>query len=157
MEVDYDAAVSSEESSGAFKQLFSAGGVIYRGGQGGAEVALASRTDSHGRRIWCLPKGLIEPGETAEATARREVQEETGLQGEIEAKLGDIQYWYQTKREGRVFKKVSFYLLHYRAGDVTDHDHEMEEVRWLPIDEALARASFKSERQILEKAAGRLT
>ena len=140
-----------------FTRRFSAGGVIYRHGQAGAEVALASRTDSNDRRIWCLPKGLTEPGETAEATARREVREETGLQGEIEAKLGDIQYWYQTKREGRVFKKVSFYLLRYHAGDVTDHDSEMEEVRWLPIGEAIAVASFKSEREILEKAARRLT
>ncbi len=146
-----------KRSPGKFTRRFSAGGVIYRDGQAGIEVALASRTDTDGRRVWCLPKGLIEPGETAEAAARREVQEETGLQGEIEAKLGEIQYWYQTKEEGRVFKKVSFYLLRYRVGDVSDHDSEMDEVRWLPIQEAVALASFKSEREILEKAAARLT
>ena len=122
---------------------FSAGGVIYRKGQAGVEVALASRTDFGGRRVWCLPKGLIEPGETAEATARREVREETGLQGEIEAKLGDIQYWYHS-RESRVFKKVSFYLLRYQEGDVADHDHEMTEVRWVSMGEAIALASYKT-------------
>lgn len=135
---------------------FSAGGVIYRHSPVGIEVALARRSDSNGQRVWCLPKGLIEPGEKAPATARREVREETGLQGDVEAKLGDVQYWYHTKAEGRIFKKVSFYLLRYREGDVANHDHEMEEVRWMPLGEAIALASYKTEREILEKAAARL-
>lgn len=135
---------------------FSAGGVIYRRGPVGVEVALAARAASAGRLVWCLPKGLIEPGESAEATARREVREETGLEGEVEAKLGDIQYWYQVRGEGRIFKKVSFYLLRYRQGDVADHDHEMAEVRWVHLREAIALAGYRTEREILEKAAGAL-
>lgn len=140
---------------GRFTRQFSAGGVIYRKSQGGIEVALGLRTDPNGQKVWCLPKGLIESGEKAEATALREVREETGLHGEIEGKLGDVQYWYHT-RESRVFKKVSFYLLRYREGDVAAHDHELEEVRWLPLTEASALATFKSEREILEKAAAQL-
>jgi 8-oxo-dGTP pyrophosphatase MutT (NUDIX family) len=139
-------------SGAGITRHFSAGGVIYRLGAAGIEVALAARTDSNGQRVWCLPKGLIEPGEKAEATAQREVQEETGLLGEVEAKLGDIQYWYRTG-ESRVFKKVSFFLLRYLRGDVADHDHEMEEVRWLPLGEAISLASYKTEREILQKAA----
>ena len=141
-----------DRSSGRIARQFSAGGVIYRDGSSGIEVALAARLDSRGQRVWCLPKGLIEPGEKAPVTALREVREETGLSGDIEKKLGDIQYWYQTS-ESRVLKKVSFYLLRYREGDVADHDHEMAEVRWMPLPEAITLASYKSEREILEKAA----
>jgi 8-oxo-dGTP pyrophosphatase MutT (NUDIX family) len=140
---------------GRFTRQFSAGGVIYRESQEGIEVALGLRMDPTGEPIWCLPKGLIEPGEKAEVTALREVREETGLQGEIEKKLGEVQYWYHT-RESRVFKKVVFYLLRYREGDVAVHDHELAEVHWLPLAEAIARATFKSEREILEKAAAQL-
>ncbi len=147
---------SEERSPDGVTRRYSAGGVIYRRERARIEVALAARTDADGRQVWCLPKGLVEPGETPEEAARREVREETGLLGEIEAKLGEIKYWYQTKREGRVFKTVSFYLFLYREGNVEDHDHEMTEVRWLPIGEAIALASFKSEREILEKAAVRL-
>lgn len=142
--------------AGQITRHFSAGGVIYRCGPAGIEVALARRTDASGKRVWCLPKGLIEPGEKAPATAQREVREETGLLGDVEAKLGDIQYWYQSQEEGRIFKKVSFYLLQYREGDVATHDHEMEEIRWVSLDEAVALASYKTERGILEKAAERL-
>ncbi len=128
----------------------SAGGVVFRRDPG-LEVALASRRTRRGDLAWGLPKGLVEPGEGAEAAALREVREETGLEARIERSLGDINYWYVWEGQ-RVRKKVSFYLMEATGGDVSLHDHEMEEVRWFPLDEATRAASYKSEQEVLRRA-----
>ena len=133
----------------------SAGGVVYRRVGDAIEVALAARRTRRGELAWGLPKGEIEPDETAEQAAVREVREETGLEAEIEASLGDIRYFYVW--EGvRIRKAVRFFLMRATGGDVSLHDHEMEDVRWFPLSGALRRAAYRGEREVLERASDRL-
>ena len=120
------------------------------------EVALASRRTRRGDLAWGLPKGLVEPGEAPEAAALREVREETGLEASVVRSLGDINYWYVWEGQ-RVRKKVSFFLMEATGGDVSLHDHEMEEVQWFPLREATRAASYKSERDVLRRAEEALT
>jgi 8-oxo-dGTP pyrophosphatase MutT (NUDIX family) len=130
----------------------SAGGVVIRTSQEGVEIALASRRTRRGDLVWGLAKGLVEPGENPEQAAVREVQEETGLEAEIVRPLGDISYWFVWDGE-RVRKTVSFFLMEAVGGDVAQHDHEMEEVRWFPLAEAVRAAAYKSERDVIKRAA----
>ena len=110
--------------------------------------------------IWALPKGLVTPGEDAEATALREVAEETGVDGVPLEKLGDVRYVYTWAGE-RVFKVVSFYLLRYRRGRIGDLPaataHEVADVRWLALDEAPRLLAYRGEREMAEKALASLT
>ncbi len=133
----------------------SAGGVVVRRRDGAVDVALAARRTRKGDLAWGLPKGLVEKGEAPEETAVREVQEETGLVAEIVEPLGDISYWYVWDEE-RIRKKVTFFLMEAVGGDVSVHDHEMEDVRWFPLQEAGRRASYPSEREVLRRAADAL-
>ena len=134
----------------------SAGGVVYRRSDEGVEVVLAARRTRRGDLAWGLPKGLVEPDETPEQAAVREVREETGLEADVEVSLGEIRYFYVW--EGvRVRKAVHFFLMHATGGDVSQHDDEMEEVRWFPLSVALRRATYKGEREVLQRAAARLT
>jgi 8-oxo-dGTP pyrophosphatase MutT (NUDIX family) len=130
----------------------SAGGVVYRREDEAVEVALAARRTRRGELAWGLPKGAIEVDEAPEDAAVREVLEETGLEAEIEADLGTIRYFYVW--EGvRVRKQVRFFLMRATGGDVSQHDHEMEEVRWFPLRTARRRAAYRGERDVLERAA----
>ena len=116
-------------------------------------VALTSRTTQKGEKVWCLPKGWVEKGETLEETAQREVKEETGLKGEVIEKVGDIHYWFYSRDEKcRISKRVYFFLLKFLDGDVKGHDFEVDEVRWVPLEEAEDILSFKTEREIMRKA-----
>jgi periplasmic divalent cation tolerance protein len=129
----------------------SAGGVIYRRGGDLFEVALI-----HVRNRWGLPKGHVEEGERVEETALREVREETGLEGKLVRKLGDIRYSYRDKtKEGepiRIYKRVHFYLMRYVRGDVRDHDHESDDARWFPIEQAMKQLKFATERKMVHRA-----
>jgi 8-oxo-dGTP diphosphatase len=129
----------------------SSGGVVYRRNGGVTEVALIRV-----RHRWSLPKGQVEEGEGVQETALREVREETGLEGKIVVKLGDISYWYTNKtREGetsRIFKRVYFFLIRYLKGDVRCHDQEVEEARWFPISEAIEKIAYSNERETVRKA-----
>jgi 8-oxo-dGTP pyrophosphatase MutT (NUDIX family) len=109
--------------------------------------------------VWALPKGLIGDGEKAEATAMREVTEETGVEATPVEKLGDIRYVYTWAGE-RVFKVVSFFLFRYASGRLGDipaaHAHEVAATRWLPLDEAPRLLAYKGEREMAAKALDRL-
>jgi len=134
----------------------SAGGVVYRREGDVVEIALASRRTRRGQLAWGLPKGGIEEDEDDRQAAIREVREETGLEAEIEDDLGDIRYFYVW--EGvRIRKAVRFFLMRATGGDVSLHDTEMEEVRWFPLATALKKAAYKGEREILDRAAAKLT
>ena len=125
---------------------------MYRSAPEGLLLLLAARRTRRGELAWGLAKGLIEEGEGSEETARREVREETGIEAEIEEDLGEISYFYVW--EGiRVKKSVHFYLMRATGGDVSRHDHEMEDVRWFPAGEALRLASYKTEHEVLSRAA----
>ena len=107
------------------------------------------------RTAWALPKGLIEYGESPQTAAKREAREETGLSGEILAKIGTIKYSYTAKWEDpptRVFKIVTFYLLRFTSGDPSQHDREVQRVEWFRIDEAIRNASYAQEREVIRKA-----
>ena len=132
----------------------SAGGVAYR--QRGAEIDVALISVGPKER-WQLPKGLVDAGESPELTAVREVREEAGIDVQLVAPLDTIEYWYVgTERDGervRYHKRVHFYLMEYVGGDVADHDMEVNEARWIELDEAMRQLSFKNERDVLAHAA----
>jgi 8-oxo-dGTP pyrophosphatase MutT (NUDIX family) len=133
------------------RQEISAGGVVYRTVDDGVEICLAARRTRRGELAWGLPKGLVERDEAPEAAALREVEEETGLQAEIEDDLGTVKYFYVW--EGvRVRKQVRFFLMRATGGDVANHDDEMEDVRWFGARRAIKRASFRGERELVERA-----
>jgi 8-oxo-dGTP pyrophosphatase MutT (NUDIX family) len=142
---------------------FSAGGVLVRRLRGRWMVA-AIRPGGRPEGLWALPKGGIDPGESAEATALREVAEETGVQGRSLGKLGDVKYvytWPPKPAEGeRIFKVVSFFLVRYtggRLGDVPEaFRHEVAEVRWLPLEDAPRLLAYGGEREMAQKAIERL-
>ena len=134
------------------QQQVSAGGVVYRKKDSRIEVALIKV----GPIIrWQLPKGIVDDGETPEEAAVREVREETGLVAKIESSLEKIEYWYVSGgKTGKIryHKFVHFFLMKYRSGSTDEHDHEVLEARWLPILDAVRMLSFKSERELVEKA-----
>ncbi|HEX6330017.1 MAG TPA: NUDIX hydrolase [Actinomycetota bacterium] len=134
----------------------SAGGVVYREGERGIEICLAARRTRRGSLAWGLPKGAVEPEETPEVAALREVREETGLVAEIEHDLGTTRYFYVW--EGvRIRKQVRFFLMRAVGGDVSDHDDEMEDVRWFPLRRAARRTTYKGEREMVERAVSLLS
>ena len=137
----------------AIEREFSAGGVVVRGDE--VAVIVPKKLSPEGRRVLGLPKGHPDEGETMQQAAAREVREETGLEAELSEKLGDVEYWYQRKGR-RILKKVTFYLFEYRSGSVEDHDDEIEEARWMPLEQAARELSFPGEREMVKRALSRL-
>jgi 8-oxo-dGTP pyrophosphatase MutT (NUDIX family) len=135
------------------KREFSAGGVVVRRFRGRPFTA-AVRVK--GGAVLALPKGRIDRGESAAKAAAREVEEETGLRGELLEKLGDIRYWYMRGGE-RVLKVVSFFLFRYRSGSVRDHDYEVDSAEWVPLEQAPHLLAYHGEREMATAALSRLS
>jgi 8-oxo-dGTP diphosphatase len=134
---------------------FSAGAVCIRRLHGRWWFA-AIRPGGKPEGVWALPKGNIARGDSPAETALRELEEETGLRSELLGKLGDVKYFYVRKGGQRIFKVVTFFLVHYRGGRIGDippeFAHEVAEARWLPLDDAPRLLAYKGEREMAEQA-----
>jgi mutator protein MutT len=127
----------------------SAGGVVVRDGE--VVVIVPTRRAADGSRVLSLPKGHVDPGETPIQAAEREVREEAGVVAEPVSELGESRYWY--RRDGRTIgKSVHFYLFRYTEGETDDHDDEVEEARWMPLEEAEKNLTYPAEREMVTRA-----
>jgi 8-oxo-dGTP pyrophosphatase MutT (NUDIX family) len=139
---------ASEGAGPTSEREISAGGVVVRGHE--VAVIVPKRRAADGTRVLALPKGHVDPGESALEAAEREVREEAGVSGEPVRELGQARYWY--RRDGQAIgKSVSFYLFRYLEGDVGDHDDEVEEARWIPLRKAQTALSYETERVMVER------
>jgi 8-oxo-dGTP pyrophosphatase MutT (NUDIX family) len=130
---------------------FSAGGVVYKKENSKTFILISQHSQHHG---WVFPKGLIGDhieGENKEETALREVKEETGASGKIIKALTPVTYWFVFEKE-KIKKTVYYFLIEYIDGDITQHDNEMENVEWLPIDKVRERLTYKSDQEVWQEA-----
>ncbi len=126
----------------------------------GGSAALIGRLDRRGRLLWSLPKGHLEPGETEQEAAVREVAEETGIRGRVLGKLGTIDFWFVA--EGRRIHKTVHHFLLLAADPVhglelSDEDVEVSEVAWVPLGEVAGRLAYADERRLLDRVPELLT
>ena len=129
------------------KNEVSAGGVVFKKENDKTLILVGQHSGHHG---WVFPKGLIgdhQEGETKEATAVREVKEETGAEAKIIKALLPVDYWYQFEGS-KIHKTVYYYLMEYVSGSIEDHDFEMEKVEWLPTDKVEERLTYKSDKDV---------
>ena len=117
-------------------------------------VIVPVKRSAAGARVLGLPKGHADGDETPEQAAIREVAEETGVSGELIEELGEVEYGYQRKGHATT-KIVRFFLFEYRSGDLADHDHEIEEARWMPLQQAARELTYAGERQMVSRAISR--
>src|SRR5579859_6446355 len=131
---------------------FSAGGIVYKKDKNNILILVSQHSQHHG---WVFPKGLIGDhikGESKEATALREVEEETGITGEIIKDLTPVTYWYMF--EGKKIKKTVYYfLMRYVSGNTDSHDFEMENVEWLSEDKVEEKLTYRADKQVWKEAA----
>jgi 8-oxo-dGTP pyrophosphatase MutT (NUDIX family) len=133
------------------RRAVSAGGVVVREGEGGPEVVICGRDSD---RLWGLPKGTPDEGESLEEAALREVREESGLEVEIEDKVGVVEYWFS--EDGvRYHKWVHYYRMRATGGSTEAHDHEHDRVEWAPVAQALKRLTFENDRGMVRRAVER--
>lgn len=130
------------------RDALAAGGVVLRGAGEEIEVVIAGRDSD---RTWVFPKGTPDRGETIEETAIREVREESGLDVAIVRPIGAIDYWFAVPGE-RVHKVVHFFLMRSQGGDLSRHDHEYDDVRWVPVADARRMLTYDTYRDMLERA-----
>lgn len=132
----------------------SAGGLCIKVEDGEPYVAVILRRNRAGRLEWCLPKGHLEPGETTEEAAAREIEEETGVSGRVICHLSSVEYWFRGSH-ARVHKMVHHYLTEYTGGEITaenDPDQEAEDAAWVKLKSAPEVLSYANERRVAEIA-----
>lgn len=112
-------------------------------------AALIGRLDRRGRLMWSLPKGHVEPGETREQAAIREVQEETGITGKILAPLGAIDFWFVADGR-RIHKTVHHFLMERTGGELCADDAEVVDVQWIPLPDVSNKLAYADERRLME-------
>ena len=140
----------AEKQSSRVETLVSSGGVVFRRSEGRLETVLCGRSDPV---RWSLAKGTPDPGETLEETALREVQEETGLEVELDSTLGSIDYWFADRdNDVRYHKTVHFYLMSPVGGHIDLHDPEFDVVQWFDVDDALNSMAYGNEAGVLRRA-----
>jgi 8-oxo-dGTP pyrophosphatase MutT (NUDIX family) len=130
----------------------SAGGIVVRYESDQPWLVVGSRRRERDGRTWTLPKGTPNPGENREQTAIREVEEETGLTVRITGPLDSIEYWF-VQSGTRIHKTVHYFMMEPHGGDLERHDHEFDEVRWIPFDHAATMLTFETERALVARAA----
>lgn len=128
----------------------SAGGLVLDRSGASPRAALIARLDRRGLLRWSLPKGHIEPGETAEQAAEREVREETGIAGHVLGALGTIDFWFVADDQ-RIHKTVHHFLLEADSGTLSDADVEVDEVAWVPLAEVAERLAYEDERRLIDR------
>ena len=140
----------ADRQSSRVETLVSCGGVVFRRNEGRLETVLCGRSEPV---RWSLAKGTPDPGETPEQTALREVREETGLEVELDAPLGSIDYWFADRENDvRYHKTVHFYLMSPVGGHIDQHDPEFDVVQWFDVDEALNSMAYGNEASVLRRA-----
>ena len=144
-----EGSIPSGSTMASTKREFSAGGAVYK--KDGAKFLWLVCQHS-GYHKWVLPKGLIDEGEKAEATAVREVEEECGIKTKIIVKIPDPEKYIYTMNGVKIFKLVQYFLMEYVSGETSDHDWEMQEVEWLDESEVEKRLTFKSDKIAFKQA-----
>jgi len=127
----------------------SAGGAVILLREGRPHVAMIA---TRGKTRWGLPKGAVSEGETSDQAAVREVREETGIEADIVSKLDTIEYYFRAG-DTLIHKFVDFFLMRYRSGELQPQLTEVDDVAWVPLEEAVEKASFESERKLLKQIA----
>jgi len=134
------------------REQVSAGGVVFRRDNERIDVVIVA---VGGNNRWQLPKGLVDKDEKPEIAAVREAREEGGIDSEVVEHIETVEYWYAGLDGGervRFHKRVHFYLLRYLSGDTDNHDWEVNEARWVPLDDAKSQLAFENERRVVERA-----
>lgn len=144
--------MSTDAPTRPIAEEFSAGGVVVCGGR--VITIVPVKRAANGTRVLGLPKGHPDGDETPEQAATREVAEEAGVRARLIEELGDVHYRYE-RRRGPVHKVVRFFLFAYESGDPADHDHEIEDARWMDLADAAEQLTYEGEREMVRRAMSR--